>query len=80
MTSELHSNLKDQVSYIEQQANVIVVTAAMYARRHIFEGDDGKFYVMTEHAGYDTFPDMMTTITAIGKAPNKYPLAPKHRV
>jgi len=80
MVSELHSNLKDQISYIEHHANVIVVTASMYARRHVFEGDDGKFYVMTEHAGYDAFPDMMASITAIGKAPNKYPLTPKYRV
>ena len=70
--------LRQQIEYIEgHEKGTIIDACKMYRRRHIFEDMNGKLYVLTKIAGWDTFDDTMDAIHAINENPDHYIIASK---
>lgn len=80
MVEQLRQCLREQVAYIEGHVpGLIIVSATLYGRRHIFEGDDGKLYLLKKSAGWDIFTSMLDAMNAITRKPNTYPITPSTR-
>ncbi len=65
-------NLRDQIAYVEQHASVEVLSMSKAHARHLFEGSDGKVYVIKTIAGIEGFDSSLDALEAIQKAPSKF--------
>ena len=72
--------LKDQISYVEQQANVEVLSISKAHARHVFEGSDGKVYLIKAIAGIEGFDSSLDAIEAIDETPSKFDVNAKQSV
>ena len=64
--------LKDQISYVEHHANVEVLSMSKAQARHLFEGSDGKVYVIKSVAGIESFDSSLDAFEAIRNHPGAY--------
>ena len=64
--------LKDQISYVEHHANVEVLSISKAHARHVFEGSDGKVYLIKAIAGIEGFDSSLDAIEAIDETPSKF--------
>ena len=67
------SALKDGINYVERHSGYEVVACTMYRRRHIFETEDGLYYIIKKIAGVDDFRSLIDATKAVDNDPDKYP-------
>ena len=72
--------LKDQISYVEQQANVEVLSMSKIHARHMFEGSDGKVYLIKVITGVQGFDSTLDALDAVQKTPSKFDVNAKQSV
>ena len=70
-------NLKDQISYVEHHANVEVLSISKVRARHVFEGSDGRVYLIDAVAGVHGFNSSVDAFDAVQKTPAKFAINAK---
>jgi hypothetical protein len=63
---------KDDVAYVEHHGATEVVSVAKYAARHMFEGENGKIYLIKAIAGVDEFDNTLDAMDAVKENPSAY--------
>jgi len=73
------STLINNIKYVElHNGGKEVVSVAMYRRRHIFEAEDGLYYVTKKVAGVARFGTLKAAAEGIDEDPGTYPSVPKY--
>ena len=64
--------LKDQIAHVEKQANVEVLSISKAHARHVFEGSDGRVYLIKTTTGVQGFDSSLDAMEAINETPSKF--------
>lgn len=73
-------NIKQGIAYVEAHSrDGEVINVTMYRRRHIFETDQGRYWLIRKVASVDGFNTLEDVLDAINERPDDYPYQEKRK-